>query len=334
MNIAVIGAGAIGSLVAAYLVDKGKDAILISRPEQIPAIQENGIDIKGVRGNFKINLEAQPILSKNVDLVIFAVKTQDVVKAAIENQRYIQDAIVLTTQNGVLADSLLSKIIDKNKIISSIVMFGSTYLEPGRVIHNFEGSWILGNPFGPNGENVYKVCDILREAFNVVESEDIMGMKYLKIFVNANNCVPAILGVSMQEAFKDLEISRIAISIWREGLDVVNKAGIKLTSLPDFPLERLVKLTAMPSLEAAKVFSQMMVNLSKEPLFGSILQSIQRGKTSEIDYINGEFVAIAKKNDFSAPLNEKLVEMVHEVEKNRKFFSKEELILSTKALIN
>ena len=144
-------------------------------------------------------------------------------------------------------------------------------------------------------------------------------MKYLKIFVNANNCISAILGVSMQEAFSDIDVSRISINIWREGLEVISKAGITLVSLPDFPLERLTKLTGIPSLEAAKIYSGIMSSLSKEPLYGSILQSIKRGKSSEIDYINGEFVRIAKNCAITAPLNEKLVSMVHEVEKNGSF---------------
>ncbi|MFH0763066.1 MAG: ketopantoate reductase C-terminal domain-containing protein, partial [Candidatus Omnitrophota bacterium] len=81
-----------------------------------------------------------------------------------------------------------------------------------------------------------------------------------------------------------------------------------------------------PILEAAKIFSGIMLNLSKEPLYGSILQSIKRGRASEIDYINGEFVRMAEENNFKAPLNEKLVEMVHQVEKTGKFFSKEQLL--------
>jgi len=76
-----------------------------------------------------------------------------------------------------------------------------------------------------------------------------------------------------------------------------------------------------------------MVNLSKEPLYGSILQSIKRGRSSEIDFINGEFVSLAQENALGAPLNQKLVEMVHEVERTNTFFSKEILLAETEKLI-
>lgn len=321
-------------MVTGYLSDKGREALLVCHPEQLSVIKEKGLSIEGVRGKFHLNIEAVPILDRDVDLVILAVKTQDVIKAAIENQRYLKDKPVLTTQNGVQADNLLSTIVDKNNIISSIVMFGATYLGAGKIVHNFEGNWIIGKPFSQNDELVPKIGSILNEIFPIVESDDIMAMKYLKIFVNANNCIPAILGVSMQEAFSDLEISRIAISIWKEGLGIMAKSGIQLKSLPDFPLERLTKLTSMPLVEAAKIFSGIMVNLSREPLDGSILQSIKRCRVSEIDYLNGEFINIAKRHNLETALNEKLVEMVHQVERTNIFFHKQELISATKELVS
>jgi uncharacterized repeat protein (TIGR04076 family) len=114
---------------------------------------------------------------------------------------------------------------------------------------------------------------------------------------------------------------------------VVNKAAIKLVNLPDFPVERIIKLAAMPIKEAARIFSGIMVNLSKEPLYGSILQSIKRGKPSEIDYLNGAFVKLGREHSYHTPLNKKLVELVHKVEKEKNFLTIEELIAKTKNLI-
>jgi len=333
MKIAVIGAGAIGGLVAGYLKLKGYDVSLLGHSDSVGAIKENGLEIKGIRGNFNIKIDAAEKLDFNPGLIILATKTQDIDIALRDNLKFIQNSWILTAQNGIQADGLVSSYAAKERIISSIVMLGSTYLEPGKIVHNFEGAWIIGKIFGKNDTRVEKIGAILNSAFPAIISDDIKGMKRLKIFVNANNCIPAILGISMQEAFSDINISRISIAVWKEGLDIVTKAGIKLESLPDFPLERFIQLTSSPSLEAAKIFSGIMGNLSKEPLYGSILQSIKRGRPSEIDYINGEFVNLAKKNNLFAPLNEKLVEMVHQVEETKIFFSKEELIRAVKELI-
>jgi 2-dehydropantoate 2-reductase len=175
---------------------------------------------------------------------------------------------------------------------------------------------------------------VLDKVFPTVISEDILGMKYLKVFVNANNCIPAILGLSMQDAFSDPQISEISIAIWKEGFEIISKAGIKLVSLPGFPVENITKLISLAPLEAANVFSGIMTKLSKDPLYGSILQSIKRGRSSEIDYINGEFVSLAESKSLSANLNKKLVEMVHAVENTGKFFTKAELLAATKSLTN
>lgn len=332
MKIAVIGAGAIGNLVAVYLKIKGEDVALVGTADSVKAIQEKGLSVSGVRGDFKINIDIGEKLSRDCDLAVLAVKTQDVEKAIKDNLEFLKDSVIITTENGVQADNLVSRYISKEKIISSIVMFGSTYLEPGEVVHNFEGNWIIGNFFGENIPNIDTFTHVLKEVSPIAISEDIKGMKYLKIFVNANNCIPAILGISMQEAFSDLEISRISIAIWKEGWEIVKQSGIRLVPLPDFPLERLSRLITIPALEAAKIYSGIMVNLSKDPLYGSILQSIKRNRLSEIDYINGEFVSLARQNNLSAPLNQKLVEMVHTVESRKKFFSKEQLVRETRKL--
>ncbi len=334
MKIAVIGAGAIGNLVAGYLKLKGEDVSLIGRADSVKAIKESGLEITGARGNLKVSIDIKDKLIEKPDLIILATKTQDIEDALENNLDFIKDSLILTTQNGIQADNIVAKYIPKENIISSIVMFGATYLEPAKVVHNFEQAWVIGKIFSPNDEKVELIKSALEKSFSIVVSEDVLGMKYLKIFLNANNCITAILGVSMQEAFNDLEIAQISVDIWKEGLKIIQESGIQLASLPDFPVERLIKLTSLPSSEAAKIFSGIMLNLSKEPLYGSILQSIRRGRASEIDYLNGEFVKLAKKHNTSASLNEKLVEMVHKVEETKKFLSKEELLNSTKQFLS
>jgi 2-dehydropantoate 2-reductase len=327
MKIAVIGAGAIGGLVAGYLKESGADVSLVARPDAVKAVKSAGLHISGCRGESKIIIDVSGRLEYKPDLVILATKTQDLEAALKENLASIKDSVVLTTQNGVAADEIVAKYIPKENIISSIVMFGSTSVDPGKIVHNFEGDWIIGASTGA-------IKDVLSKAFRIIESKDIVGMKYLKLFVNTNNCIPGILGVSMQEAFADINVACISIGIWKEGLDIVNKCGIKLVSLPDFPLERLAKLVSLPTVQAAGIYSGIMSKLSKEPLYGSILQSIKRKKRSEIDYLNGEFVRLAEKHGLNAPLNKKLVDMVHEVEKTGEFLTKEKLIANVKGLVD
>ncbi|HNW39987.1 MAG TPA: ketopantoate reductase family protein [Candidatus Omnitrophota bacterium] len=334
MRIAVIGPGAIGCLVAGYLKKQGEEVTLVGRGPGVEVISRQGLVISGVRGNQTVHVEISDKLHYAPDLVILTTKTQDIDSALSASRHLIQNSLLLTTQNGVQADKIAAKYLPVEQIISSIIMFGATNLEPGIVVHNFEGSWIVGSIFNPNPtQGLLDLSLVLDKAFPAIISQNMRGMKYLKIFVNANNCLPAILGRSIQDVFGDLTVSRISIAIWKEAFEIFDKIGIDLVSLPGFPIENLTKFTSLPSAHAAEIFSGMMRNLSKDPLYGSILQSILRGKLSEIDYINGEFVRLAEENNLTAPLNKTLVEMVHQVEVSHKFFSKEDLIHRTKELV-
>jgi 2-dehydropantoate 2-reductase len=335
MAIAVIGAGAIGGVVAAYLKKAGEDVILIGRSEQVDVINEKGLTIKGVRGNETIKVPAATRLDRPYDLVIFAVKTQDIEEAFAHNSEFLeQGGLILTTQNGVQADNILSAHFERDQQLSSIVMFGATYINPGEIIFNFEGDWIIGRPLMPLDPTAHKIAEVLGKAFKMVPSTNIMGQKYLKLFVNFNNCIPALVGKSMQETYADLDLCRLSILLLKEGIDIITSANIELVSLPDFPKERVYGLVKMPIEQAAGIINKTLTTLSKEPLYGSILQSIMRGKISEIDFINGEVAQIANHFKIPTTLNGKMVDMVHEVERTGKYFNAEEVKKAFKLLAN
>jgi 2-dehydropantoate 2-reductase len=333
MKIAVLGCGAIGGLFLGYLSRGPEDVLGVVRDYQKEPLVKEGLIIKTDTGQLKFKVKAGVKLTEPVDLAIFTVKTNDLESIIKENRPYLKNAIAVSTQNGVRADSILSNFFPKEKIITTIVMFGATFCPPNKVICNFSGNLVVGNIFAKEVQGLEKVKKVLERSFNLEVKENIKGAKYLKLFVNINNCIPAILGKSMQEVFKNLEVAKLAIKLNREAYQVVKQAGVNLKSLPNYPKERIEKLVSMPVNESAQIFSKIMVNLSKEPLDGSILQSIKRNRPSEIDYINGEIVKLAKKNNQQAPLNKKIVELVHRVEKEG-FLSEEELLFKTKGAKN
>lgn len=325
MSIAIIGAGAIGSVIAGYLTKNGQDVTLVGREDHVDAINEQGLLIKGIRGEELIKVKAQTKLDCAYDFVIFTTKTQDLEEAYQLNNEYLEKSFVLSSQNGVQADNILSCHFERDQIFSSIVMFGATYTKPGEVTFNFEGNWILGSPFLPIDARTHAIADILKGAFSVVVSNNIIGMKYTKLFVNFNNCIPALTGKSMQETFSDIDLCRLSILLLQEGIDIVQKVKIEMVSLPDFSVDKIFGLVNMPIEQAASIINKTLTTLSKEPLYGSILQSIMRGKPSEVDFINGEVVCLAKQVHAKAPFNEKVLDMVHEVERSGKFFTIDEI---------
>lgn len=325
MRIAIIGAGAIGSVVAAYLSKAGEEVVLVGRQDHVEAIRRNGLLIKGVRGQETVRLKVLTKLDREYDLIIFTVKTQDIEDAYQQNAEFLEHCLVLTSQNGVQADNLLSGHYDKNKVLSSIVMFGATYFHHGEVIFNYDADWIISKAFAPLDQTVHQVAEILGKAFRVKVVEDIIGMKWLKLFINLNNSIPALIGKSLQETYADMDFCRMSILLLKEGLNVVQTAQIELVSLPSFPKERTLDLAAIPIDQAAGIINKVLTGLSNEPLYGSILQSVMRGKPSEIDFINGEIVQVASHLSIPVPLNSRVVELVHEVERSGKYFDPKDI---------
>ncbi len=326
MKIAIIGAGAIGSTLAAYLHKAGKEVVLIGQEGQVKVINSKGLMIRRAGNDEVFKIKTLSKLDREYDLVIFATKTQDLEAAYYQNSDYLENCFVLTTQNGVQGDNILSSHFDRKNQMSSIVMFGATYINPGEIIFNFPGDWIVGKPFTDNDPTFHGILSELKmPEIPIVVSNDIYGMKYLKLFINFNNCIPAVIGKSMQETFSDLDLCRLSIRLLKEGLDILKTVNIEIVSLPTFPKERIIGLTQMPEDQAAGIVQQTLMKLSKEPLYGSILQSIMRGKPSEIEFINGEVVALAKAIQLEAPLNQQIVDLVHVVEQKHKYFTVEEL---------
>lgn len=326
MKTAVIGLGAIGGLVAGYLKSKGNSVITVGRAEQKKAVERDGFIIDGVRGRSLVYFDVKLRLEEKVDLVIITVKTQDIRDAVDKSREFLKNSLILSTQNGVRADKLLGMMLGEENIISSIVMFGATYVPHNKVIHNFEGNWLIGRPFGPNDEKVKEVAGFLKNALNALEVENISAMKWTKLFLNFSNCLPALVGKSMQETYANLEMCKLSLRLLKEGFDIVGRMGIPLGSIPDFDIEKLKGLTQMSLEAAAPIFSGIMTNLSKEPLYGSILQSIQRGRPSEIDFINGEIANLAKLHDIEAKLNTRVTELIHHVERTKKFLTYEQVL--------
>ncbi|MBN2482934.1 MAG: ketopantoate reductase family protein [Candidatus Omnitrophica bacterium] len=325
MRVAILGCGAIGGAFLGYLSGRSEVIGIVKEYQKEPLTRE-GLKIEGVRGTHNVKVNVQTVLTEPVDVAVIATKIADLEAVLKENGPYLKDSFILTTQNGIAADYIVENYSHASRIITGIVMFGATFYPPDRVVHNFEGSLVVGSLFKNPRWQFDQIERILSPVTRVVNEKNIRGAKYLKIFVNLNNCIPAVLGVSLQDAFSNLEIAECAIYVNREAYSVIEDAGIELVSLPGYPKERIQGLVTMPPKEAAVLFSKVMASLSEEPLYGSILQSIRRGKPSEIDYINGEIVGLAEKSMSQAPLNKKMVELVHRVEKTNTFLSVEEFM--------
>jgi len=326
IRIAVIGAGAVGSALGALLHRAGQNVILIARPAHVAAIRQNGLQVDGDMGNFNASVDASETLDFRPDLILLTVKTQDVVAAVKTNQAFLSDVPVVTFQNGIRSDELIASILPRERILSAVVLTHATYLLPGKITVVSRGRLILGRPFGGRDGNLEEVARILNPAIPTQLTDNIQGAHWLKLIVNLNNALPAITNQMMDQVYADASLRNLAVGLMREGLRVIDRANIQLESLPQISVALTKLVNWMPSGIAGRIAAAKVRQLTtKWPLWGSTLQSIQRGRPTEIDYLNGEIVELGRRYGEATPLNAKIVELVHQVERTGQFLSVQEI---------
>jgi len=325
-DIAIIGAGAIGGALGALLARAGHRVTLIGRPAQVAAIRRDGLRVDGALGAFTVPIAAAEALDFRPELAFLTVKTQDVLGAVRANQAFLDGVPLVTFQNGVRSDALVATVLPPRQLVSAVVNIHANYLSPGAVTLLYPGPLVVGRPFGPNDASVRAIAALLRSAFPTRVSDNIAGVHWLKLIVNLNNAFPALINATIHEVFADAGLRRLAVLVMLEGVQVARRAGIRLESLPDTSAALIRLVEWLPLRLAAMVAAAKARRLeSRWPLLGSTLQSLQRQRPTEIDYLNGEVVRQGRELGMATPLNARLVELVHEVEHSGQFWAPQAL---------
>ncbi len=321
-RIAIIGAGAIGSALGALLCRAGHGVTLIGRSAQVSAIRRDGLRVDGSLGSFTVRIAAAEALDFRPELAFLTVKTQDVLAAVQANLAFLAGVSLVTFQNGVRSDALLATILPPRELVSAVVNIHANYLTPGTVTLLYPGPLVIGRPFGPNDAPVEAIAAILRDAVPTTLSQNIRGVHWLKLIVNLNNAFPALTNATFHQIYADPELRQLAVRVMLEGLRVAKKAGIRLESLPDTPAALIQLIEWLPLRLAAMVLAAKARRMETDwPLLGSTLQSLQRRRPTEIDYLNGEVVRLGEELGVATPLNAMVVEMVHQVERTGQYWA-------------
>ncbi len=147
MKIAILGAGAIGSLFGALLWELGEDVVLIGRKRHVDAIKSRGLKVSGISGERIVKPKAVTTTQEvgKVDLIIISVKSYDTEQAAKNALNMIHhNTVVLTIQNGLGNIEKLCEIIGEKHVVGGVTMQGSTLVKPGEIYHAGKGPTIIG----------------------------------------------------------------------------------------------------------------------------------------------------------------------------------------------
>lgn len=326
MRIAVIGAGAVGSILGSLLWRAGEDVVLVGRAAHVAAIRSAGLSVAGVLGGFNATPHAEEHLSAPPDLALLTVKTQDVVAALRDNEAMLRGVPIVVLQNGLRAEELAASVVPSEQLVSGVVSLHAQYLVPGHVVLMQSEGLLLGRLDGRSDAVVERCCAVLNKAVPTAATTNIVGARWTKLIVNLNNVLPALCNLSFKQVYSDRFLRRLAIGLMREGIIVAERAGVRLEPLPgtSLPLVRLIAY--LPALLAGVVAARRAARLETHwPLKGSTWQSVERGRPTEIEFLNGEIVRIGKELGVPTPLNERVVALVQRIAAERRYLTEREV---------
>jgi len=330
MRVAVIGAGAVGGTLAALLDRAGHDVEVTARGENLAAIKQHGLRLDGGWGEHTAHVEAHETLAwigaPSPDFAILATKAQDAAAALRANREVLGTVPVLVAQNGLGGLEVARSVLPESPLLGGLALFAASYLEPGRVTVTAALPLIVGAALGTPDEVFERIAGVLEGAIPIEVTHDIVGAQWTKLLINHVNALPAITGLSVQQVIADPGLRKVMTASMRETVRVARRLGVRFGKVQGVNGRVLGAIGSAPLAFGAWFPKTLGSRMGSVPNPGSTLQSIRRGQLTEIDFLNGAVVAAAKQGGVEAPINQQIVDLVHEVETTGTFLTPQQVV--------
>ena len=288
MRIQIFGAGALGSLIGYMIQKAGYDVVFIARGKQLEALKRKLV-VKGlIDDEVNVDARSKPV---DADLTFLTVKAYDTEFAA-KTLAKVKCGIVCSLQNGIGNEEILLKYL-KN-VVGGVTTYGANIVDYGIVEFAGEGQTFVGDFDGYNAEAVAEVLNNSKIKTEVVK--DIKRRIWLKAVINAAiNPITALCNVRNGKVVEVDELWNLAFKLAKEGENVMKAIGFKIE---DNEVVNAVKDVAIKTRN----------NKS------SMLQDFEKGKRTEIEFINGAIVDAGKKLGLDVSINEVMLKLVRGAE--------------------
>jgi len=326
LSFLVVGAGAIGGITAALLKKNGFNVEIVCKYDNYASIiLDQGIEVSGICGNFKIKIPAYASVSDvrgKKDIILHATKATEMIEAARSLKAILKDnGFVISMQNGICEDEL-GEVLGHNRVIGCVTGWGATMESYGKVEMTSSGDFILGYPGRKPDEFLKVVAEILSSVMPAKVTDNIMGHLYSKLIINS--CITsmgAICGLFLGKMLSIRKIRKIFIEIIREAVAVADSMHLKIEIFGGrLDFRNFVKGVNLLA-DARRHMAIRVIGFKFRRLKSSSLQSLEKGKLTEVDYFNGFIVKNATKAGVPVPVNTAMVNMIHEIEQNKRKIS-------------
>lgn len=326
MRIAVIGAGAVGGLVAALAARAGHDVLVTARGEHAAAIARAGLHVDGGWGEWVTPVElVESIPTPVLDLIVLATKAHDSA-SALESWGGHDGTPVLVLQNGLGGEAAVRGALPHSPVSIGLALFAVSLTGPGRITVTGPNGLTLGGD--PAAVAVSE--PLLREVLpaELIIADDIHGAQFTKLLVNQVNALPAITGLSVQQTVAEPALRTVLARGMVETVAVGDALGVRWGRIGAVDADAVATVRAGGPAAAAELAQHLAAGMGDVPNPASMLQSIRRGRTTEVDAINGAIVALGAQHGVPTPVNAALVALVHRVEHSGEHLAPAELAAS------
>ncbi len=352
MQIGIIGAGAVGGVIAALLDRAGHSVEITARGDHLDAIRSHGITLTGAWGDHTAHVSAGERLRRPAELVIVTTKAHDAAAALGANLVVLQETPVLVIQNGLAGVTTTTAISPTSPVVGGLALFATSYLSPGAVTVTAPAITYLGGespathgsattiahgvlaPILPvrllGGAGASANGDSSANGEGNSAASAFASAQWTKLIINQINALPAITGLSAQEVIGRRDLRLVMTAAMREAVRTGIRSGVRFGSLQGLNNALLTTFARLPLALGQRLPLEIGKRMGLTPNPGSTLQSVRRGQLTEIDFLNGAIVDAAQAVGRTAPINATLVALVHEVETNGTFLSPTEVLARMK----
>ncbi|WP_319522930.1 2-dehydropantoate 2-reductase [uncultured Desulfosarcina sp.] len=296
MKIAIIGAGAMGSLFGALLAEAGQQVTLLDiRQDHVDAVNAEGLVVEkeGTRRQIRIRATQDADSIGPTDLCIVFVKSTQTAEAARTVARLAgPSTLVLTLQNGMGNAEALAEALDPARIIAGTTSHGATFLEPGAIRHAGSGDTVIGPWDSENMDGATAVAEAFDQAGIATKVvAGVHSVMWAKLFINVGiNAITALTGIKNGQLLDLEQTRRLSQDAVKEAMAVAAARGIAIEGDP-----------------VEKVFQVAEATGANRSSMG---QDVDSRRVTEIGAINGFIVREAQTAGVPAPVNRTLSALV------------------------
>ncbi|WP_175760681.1 ketopantoate reductase family protein [Burkholderia ambifaria] len=304
MKIAMLGAGALGCAIGAALTEGGHETWLIARsPSHVGAMCRDGLQVDDTSGSRRVRVRATTQADDVgvADLVIVLVKSFHTDAAMRGAQGLIgPDTLVLSLQNGLGHEDILADVVGRERVLAGKTYVGGVRCGDAHIESGVAGKLtFIGELDGRITPRLQAIADAFNAAgLATTVSDNIVGTMWDKLLVNvATGALTGITGLTYGQLYGEPLLKSTSLAAVAEAIAVAQAAGVRL-SMTDPEQAWTLAAEGLPA--AFKT---------------SMLQSLERGAMTEIDFINGSVVRWGQRYGVPTPVNTTLVACIKGIER-------------------